>query len=139
MATKKEQETLIDALSFYGLTDLPEEDTKEHLWIKALGRVQKADGTISYVGMSRNEKLEEVVCKDFGTLGVIRKILNVHPFVYLDAAYLPKFKTKSKEERIKYLKFNGVKDNLDDVSLKDLDKMVYKQAMISQLTNTNER
>jgi hypothetical protein len=59
--------------------------------------------------------------------------------VYLDAAYLPKFKTKSKEERIKYLKFNGVKDNLDDVSLKDLDKMVYKQAMISQLTNTNER
>jgi predicted aldo/keto reductase-like oxidoreductase len=136
MATKKEQETLIDALSFYGLRDLPDEDTKEHLWIRALGKVQKADGTISYVGMSRNDKLEEVISKDFGSISVIRKIIAVYPFEFLDSSYLPKFKTKSKEERIKHLKYEGVNANFDDMSLKDLDKLVYHQAMKTQLSQT---
>lgn len=135
MATKKEKETLIDALSFYGLRALPEEDNKEHLWIKALGKVQKADGTISYVGMTRNEQLEEVICKDFGSIAVIRKVLKVYPFTFLDAAYLPKFKTKTKEERIKHLRYENVKGDLENMSLKDLDKLVYHQAIKNQLSN----
>ena len=116
----------MECLKWTGMSKLPDKDDKENIWIYAIGLVQKADGSESYVALGKNAKLEIEYLKDFGNISVIRQLKEVYPYEYLLAKNMPVFKTKKREERIAYLTKNGWgKDvNLEELSLKDLDKMV---------------
>lgn len=125
----------MECLKWTGVSKLPEKDDKENIWINAIGLVQKADGSESYVALGKNAKLEIEYVKDFGSISVIRKIKEIYPYEYLLAKNMPQFKTKKKEERIDYLnKYGYGKDrNLEELSLKDLDKMVIWSSIKFQL------
>lgn len=125
----------MECLKWTGVSKLPEKDDKENIWINAIGLVQKADGSESYVALGKNAKLEIEYVKDFGNISVIRKIKEIYPYEYLLAKNMPQFKTKKKEERIDYLnKYGYGKDrNLEELSLKDLDKMVIWSSIKFQL------
>ena len=66
---------------------------------------------------------------------MIRQLKEVYPYEYLLAKNMPVFKTKKREERIAYLnRYDYGKDsNLEELSLKDLDKMVIWSAIKFQL------
>lgn len=136
------EKSLLDALCWTGLRELPEPDDKEHVWIKALALVKKFDGTQSYVYMEKDKKtLENKIIKDFGSVSTIFSTEEIYPFSYLKDNYIPKFKTAQKNERVAYLSKYDKKSESEyaELSLKELDKEIMRRAVVKQLEKESSR
>lgn len=132
----KTRESLIKALSYCSLRELPKLDSGEDVWIKALALVTKTDGNRCYVAIEKDPKtLKNRVKKDFGGTGAIVKYDEVYPYLYLSQEYMPKFHDKTKEARVKYLA--SIKPNVSwsQYSLKDLNDAILGIAIESQLAH----
>ena len=131
------EKSLISCLAALDLRDLPKEWDKENIWILAVGLISKIDGTFSYAALKKDENGDARVVKDFGNICAIRKIEKLYPYKYLDASFMPFFKTRSKDERISWLELMGEKDNFSEMSLKELDKKVLNVAIQQALKALN--
>lgn len=129
----KTEKSLIEALSYCGLKSLPEKDDNENVWIFAIAKVMKADGSISYVLMKKGENLEDKIQKDFGNISVIRKVLEVYPYAYLKQTYMPRFKGQGKEERVKYLQKYDANTDWVSMTVKELDKKIMSLCIKKQV------
>lgn len=129
MSTIKDK-TLIEALSYCDLNVVPEEDTKEYIWIKALARVKKADGSSNYAVCERDKDANPKIVKDFGSVAAIVKIDKFYPFMLLDKQYIPVFTGRyATENRIKWLRNRGEKGELESMQPKELELKVIKYAI----------
>lgn len=131
------EESLINALSYCDLRDLPKEWDKENVWILAVGLISKIDGTFSYAALKKAENGDARVVKDFGNICAIRQIEKVYPYKYLDASFMPMFKTRAKDERIAWLERMGEKGNFSGMSAKELEKKVLNVAIQQELKALN--
>lgn len=120
----KEKESLMKVLAYCNIAKLPEEDTQEYIWLKAIGLVAKADGTHSYVLMYKNRYNRPNIVKDFGSISTIVKTEKVYPLLLFKYSLLPKFGTDSSEERIRWLKSKKVEADYENMNLKELNKLV---------------
>ena len=136
---KNLEKSLIDALSYCDLRDLPKRDDKEFVWLKSLVLVSKSDGTKSYALSIKDKNGNPKIVKDFGTVSAIRQVIEYYPFCMLDASFMPFFKTRSKDERIAWLEHMGEKDNFSEMSLKELDKKVLNVAVQNALKALNNK
>lgn len=136
---KKLENSLLDALSYCNLKDLPPKENKEYVWIKSLALVRKMDGCLYYALCSRDKDGNPKVMKDFGGISVIKEVIDYYPMLYLDERYMPTFKTKTKEERIEWLKQMGSKDDLSELSVKELNKKVLNMSMQIALRALNKK
>lgn len=132
---RKTEESLIDALSYCSLRDLPEVEDGENVWIRAIAKIVKSDGVEYYAYVEKDKNLENRIVKDFGSMSSIVKVLEYYPFSYLRAEFMPEFKTKKKEERIAYLtRFKTTKD-YSVMTLKELNDEVLKGAIEMQMAH----
>ena len=129
--------SLISCLAALDLRDLPKEWDKEDVWILAVGLVSKIDGTFSYAALRKDEDGNARVVKDFGNICAIRKIEKVYPYKFLDASFMPMFKTRAKDERIAWLERMGEKGNFSEMSAKQLEKKVLNVAIQQALKALN--
>lgn len=129
--------SLISCLAALDLRDLPKEWDKEDVWILAVGLVSKIDGTFSYAALRKDEDGNARVVKDFGNICAIRKIEKVYPYKFLDASFMPMFKTRAKDERIAWLERMGEKGNFSEMSAKELEKKVLNVAIQQALKALN--
>lgn len=126
--------SLIDALAWAGVRELPEIHDGENIYIKALALVAKRDGTTSYVATCKDILGVDKIVKDFGTTSQIAKILEVRPYMYLDASFVPEFSTKKKEDRIKWLEMAAPDmKNLGAMSFKELNAAIINIAIQKQI------
>lgn len=133
-------ESLISALSYFMLRELPEKDNGENVWIKALALVKKKDGSESYVYMVKDaNNLENVIAKDFGSSSAIFEIVECYPFSFLKSSYVPTFKTQKKEDRIKYLSRYDKNKDYSEMTLKELDKEVLRVGIEKQLKEESNK
>lgn len=133
MAKDVTRESLVSAMAYCSLRDLPPEDTGEDVWISAIAKVMKADGSVSYALVEKDDNGENKYVKDFGGISIIRTVLSYHPFVFLKGAYVPKFKTAKKEERVAYLnKYYGNKEEWEKFTTKELDAKIVNLAIKNQ-------
>lgn len=140
MGKNIKEKTLLDALTACSLRELPEVDTKEYQWLKAIALVQKRDGSQSYVLMEKDKDMNNRIVKDFGNISSILKVLNIYPYSFLNAMSMPKFKTVKKEERIDWLKINGEKGvDYSEMSLKELNAEVLRVATNAQMEFDKKR
>jgi hypothetical protein len=134
MKKKRLDETLIDAMSYCSLRELPEVDNGTDLWIRALAKVAKSDGSFSYVYVIKDpDTLDNKVKKDFGTVSAIIKYLEYYPFYYLDARLMPTFDGNTKAERIEYLNKLDPSADHSKKTLKELNREVVRIVMKYQL------
>ena len=134
------KDSLISALSYFLLRELPEKDNGENVWIKALALVKKKDGTESYVYVVKDaETLENVIAKDFGTSSAIFEIVEYYPFSFLKSSYVPTFKNQKKEDRIKYLTRYNKNKNYSEMTLKELDKEIVRVGVEKQLIEESNK
>lgn len=130
---KKTRESLIKALSYYSLRELPEEDNGEDIWIKALALVTKYDGNDYFVGLEKDPiTLTNRVKADFGPSSAIVKYKSIHPYLYLSAEYMPKGDMK-KDEKIEYLKRQFPLLSFEKKTVKELDALIIGSAIKLQL------
>ena len=134
------EKSLQKALEYCFLTEIPEEENKKNIWIRAIAEVQKKDGSFSYVYAEKDsETLKNTIKVDFGRMVQIHKVIKYHPFCYLDAIYMPVFKyndakdeAKAIKERVAFLDATSDKKH-DKMSLKELNQEVLKRAIKKQL------
>lgn len=129
----RSEASLLKALSYCSLRQLPEPDDKENIWVRAIAKIAKADGQIYYAYVEKDDKLQNKIVKDFGSISAIVKVIEYYPFSYLKPAFMPKFKTKTKEERITYLTRYNKDLQLEGLSVKELDKLVVLGAVKMQM------
>jgi hypothetical protein len=133
------RESLIDALSWASLRELPEKDNGENIWIRALALVSKRDGSKAYVALVKGKNGEDRIIRDFGSVSMIVKIEEVYAFEYLDSSYLPTFDSKKKEDKIKWLSMQRPEVNYEEMSAKELNKAILHVAMQNQLADIYKR
>ena len=131
------EKSLISCLAALDLRDLPKEWDKENVWILAVGLISKIDGTFSYAALKKDKNGDARVVKDFGNICAIRKIEKVYPYKFLDASFMPMFKTRAKDERIAWLERMGEKGNFSEMSAKELEKKVLNVAIQQALKALN--
>lgn len=131
---KNEQETLIDALAYCSLRDIPAADDGSGYWLEAIAKVAKRDGTKSYVYAVRNKTNLDIEIKvDFGTVSGIAFVVEYYPFEFLREEFLPKL--ANKDERVKYLS-NGdqsLEKSYSKMSVKALDDEIIKKGIQAQV------
>lgn len=129
MSTIKDK-TLIEALSYCDLNVVPEEDTKEYIWIRALALVKKTDGSSNYAVCERDKEANPKIVKDFGSVAAIVKIEKFYPFTLLDKQYIPVFNGRNaNDNRIKWLRDRGEKGELESMKPKELELKILKYAI----------
>jgi hypothetical protein len=133
------RESLIDALSWASLRELPERDNGENIWIRALALVSKRDGSKAYVALVKGKNGEDRIIRDFGSVSMIVKIEEIYAFEYLDSSYLPTFDSKKKEDKIKWLSMQRPEVNYEEMSAKELNKAILHVAMQNQLADIYKR
>lgn len=138
METKQTRESLLQCLSWCGLSQLPEPYEGEGVWLKAIVRVVKADGGEYYAVMSKTNNAENRIVKVFGPVAAIVKTVAVYPYEWLHKAYLPVFKGNSKKDRIEYLAKFSPDVDFSEHTLKELDLEILRIA-ISKQRRENER
>lgn len=127
--------SLIDALSYCHLRELPQEASKyDGIWIRAIAYVTKADTTKSYVLMDKSSNGSHRIIKDFGTISNIVNVRSIHPFQFVSEDSLPIFKGSNKQERIDWLTNNGVKID-GELTLKQLNNIVVNFVIQQELRN----
>lgn len=127
-------ETLVEALSFCGVRELPEELKGKEVWIKAIGLVLKVDGSQSYVYLERGELGASCVKKDFGTLSPIAKIEKIYPYLYLSEDEVPKFSKEDKGEKTSWLIARGYKEEeLSTKTPQQINKLVIDECVKAAL------
>ena len=126
---KIKEKTLVDALSYCDLRELPKEWDKETVYIRAIALVSKTDGSYNYAVVKKGDGGKDNVEKDFGNISAIRAIEKVYPFRFLATNFVPTFKTKSKDERLNWLGKFGDEKDYSSMTLKELDKEVLSAAM----------
>lgn len=131
------EKSLISCLAALDLRDLPKEWDKENVWILAVGLISKIDGTFSYAALKKDKDGNAKVYKDFGNICAIRGIEKVYPYKFLDASFMPMFKTRAKDERIAWLERMGEKGNFSEMSAKELEKKVLNVAIQQSLKALN--
>ena len=136
---KIQEKSLIDSLAYCDLRDLPEKDNKEYVWLKSLALVRKTDGTMGYLLLVKDANGNPKVAKDFGTISAIKEIVEYYPILLLDARFMPTFQTKTKDERIEWLQRMGSKDELGELTLKELNKKILNMAMQLALRALNNK
>ena len=76
---RKTEESLIDALSYCDLRDLPEIEDGENVWIRAIAKIAKSDGIEYYAYVEKDKNLNNRIVKDFGSMSSIVKVLEYYP------------------------------------------------------------
>lgn len=133
MISKAEKMSLLDCLSWCSVRQLPEEWDSKNVYIKAIAKVMRADGSISYVAVKKDKNGDDKIIKSFGNISMIKKILAVYPYLYLDAVYMPTFKGNSKTEKVSYLSALNKNVDYSKKSVKELDKAIISEAIQKQL------
>lgn len=133
-----DKKSLLDALSWCGVHELPEEYNGKEVYIKAISLVSKRDGSKSYVAVVKDyETGNDRIVKDFGSTSMIAKIDKTYPYLYLNSSFLPTFQAKDKDNRIKWLKRKSygfkTKKDYDSMSMKELNMEIVLMAIKDQL------
>lgn len=128
---KSLDKTLVDALQWANIRELPESDKGENVYILALALVSKKDGSKGYVALKKDDKGQDKIVKDFGSISQIVKIEETYPYLYLDSSYLPDL--KKKEDKIKWLSIHDNTKNYEELTIKELNKTILVVAIQNQL------
>lgn len=128
------ERTLVEALSFCGVRELPEELKGKEVWIKAIGLASKVDGSQSYVYLERGELGAIDIKKDFGTLSPIAKIDKIYPYLYLSEDEVPKFSKEDKGGKTSWLIARGYKEEeLSTKTPQQINKLVIDECVKAAL------
>lgn len=133
--TNSAEKSLTSVLRYTRLRELPQEDNGKNVWIMAIVRVRKSDGSINYAVADKDADGKMRIMKDFGSVCSIFSIDNIYPFAFLGVEYMPVFKTQKKEERIEWLNKNSAQRDYTGFTLKELDKMILNNQVLLAIKN----
>ena len=140
-----EKETLTAVLQFTGCTELPAAIKEGDIYVRAIAKVKKANNHETMCVIVNDGEGNPIIKKDFGSISMIKEILEIYPLSVLESDSIPDF--RSKKNIVSFLvrlgeteshveKLASSKADEDKAALKAL---VYKHCIKLQVARENAK
>ena len=140
-----EKETLTAVLQFTGCTELPAALKEGDIYVRAIAKVKKANNHETMCVIVNDGTGNPIIKKDFGSISMIKEIVEIYPLSVLESDSIPYF--RKKKDIVNFLVNLG--ENESDVerlasSKEDEDKaalkaLVYKHCIKLQIARENAK
>ena len=140
-----ERETLTAVLQFTGCTELPAALKEGDIYVRAIAKVKKANNHETMCVIVNDGTGKPIIKKDFGSISMIKEIVEIYPLSVLESDSIPDF--RKKKDIVSFLvrlgeteshveKLASSKEDEDKAALKAL---VYKHCIKLQIARENAK
>ena len=140
-----EKETLTVVLQFTGCTELPAALKEGDIYVRAIAKVKKANNHETMCVIVNDGTGKPIIKKDFGSISMIKEIVEIYPLSVLESDSIPDF--RKKKDIVSFLvrlgeteshveKLASSKEEEDKATLKAL---VYKHCIKLQIARENAK
>ena len=140
-----EKETLTAVLQFTGCTELPAALKEGDIYVRAIAKVKKANNHETMCVIVNDGTGKPIIKKDFGSISMIKEIVEIYPLSVLESDSIPDF--RKKKDIVNFLvslgeaeshveKLASSKEDEDKAALKAL---VYKHCIKLQIARENAK
>lgn len=140
-----EKETLTEVLQFTGCTELPAALKEGDIYVRAIAKVKKANNHETMCVIVNDGTGNPIIKKDFGSISMIKEIVEIYPLSVLESDSIPDF--RKKKDIVSFLvrlgeteshveKLASSKEDEDKSALKAL---VYKHCIKLQIARENAK
>ena len=140
-----EKETLTAVLQFTGCTELPSALKDGDIYVRAIAKVKKANNHETMCVIVNDGTGNPIIKKDFGSISMIKEIVEIYPLSVLESDSIPDF--RKKKDIVSFLvrlveteshveKLASSKEDEDKAALKAL---VYKHCIKLQIARENAK
>ena len=140
-----EKETLTAVLQFTGCTELPAALKEGDIYVRAIAKVKKANNHETMCVIVNDGTGNPIIKKDFGSISMIKEIVEIYPLSVLESDSIPDF--RKKKDIVSFLvrlgeteshveKLASSKEDEDKSALKTL---VYKHCIKLQIARENAK
>ena len=140
-----EKETLTAVLQFTGCTELPAALNEGDIYVRAIAKVKKANNHETMCVIVNDGTGNPIIKKDFGSISMIKEIVDIYPLSVLESDSIPDF--RKKKDIVSFLvrlgeteshveKLASSKADEDKAALKAL---VYKHCIKLQIARENSK
>ena len=140
-----EKETLTAVLQFTGCTELPAALKEGDIYVRAIAKVKKANNHETMCVIVNDGTGKPIIKKDFGSISMIKEIVEIYPLSVLESDSIPDF--RKKKDIVSFLvrlgeteshveKLASSKEEEDKAALKAL---VYKHCIKLQIQRENAK
>ena len=140
-----EKETLTAVLQFTGCTELPAALKEGDIYVRAIAKVKKANNHETMCVIVNDGTGKPIIKKDFGSISMIKEIVEIYPLSVLESDSIPYFRKKKDivnflvnlgETEIDVERLASSKEEEDKAALKAL---VYKHCIKLQIARENAK
>lgn len=140
-----EKETITAVLQFTGCTELPAALKEGDIYVRAIAKVKKANNHETMCVIVNDGTGKPIIKKDFGSISMIKEIVEIYPLSVLESDSIPDF--RKKKDIVSFLvrlgeteshveKLASSKEDEDKAALKAL---VYKHCIKLQVARENAK
>ena len=140
-----EKETLTEVLQFTGCTELPAALKEGDIYVRAIAKVKKANNHETMCVIVNDGEGNPIIKKDFGSISMIKEIVEIYPLSVLESDSIPDF--RKKKDIVSFLvrlgeteshveKLASSKEEEDKAALKAL---IYKHCIKLQIERENAK
>ena len=140
-----EKETLTAVLQFTGCTELPAALKEGDIYVRAIAKVKKANNHETMCVIVNDGTGKPIIKKDFGSISMIKEIVEIYPLSVLESDSIPDF--RKKKDIVSFLvrlgeteshveKLASSKEDEDKAALRAL---VYKHCIKLQIARENAK
>ena len=140
-----EKETITAVLQFTGCTELPAALKEGDIYVRAIAKVKKSNNHETMCVIVNDGTGNPIIKKDFGSISMIKEIVEIYPLSVLESDSIPDF--RKKKDIVSFLirlgeteshveKLASSKEDEDKAALKAL---VYKHCIKLQIARENAK
>lgn len=140
-----EKETLTAVLQFTGCTELPAALKEGDIYVRAIAKVKKANNHETMCVIVNDGTGNPIIKKDFGSISMIKEIVEIYPLSVLESDSIPYF--RKKKDIVNFLvnlgetesdveRLASSKEEEDKAAIKSL---VYKHCIKLQIARENAK
>ena len=140
-----ERETLTAVLQFTGCTELPAALKEGDIYVRAIAKVKKANNHETMCVIVNDGEGNPIIKKDFGSISMIKDIVEIYPLSVLESDSIPDF--RKKKDIVSFLvRLGETESHVENLasSKADEDKaalkaLIYKHCIKLQIERENAK
>ena len=140
-----EKETLTAVLQFTGCTELPAALKEGDIYVRAIAKVKKANNHETMCVIVNDGEGNPIIKKDFGSISMIKEIVEIYPLSVLESDSNPDF--RKKKDIVRFLvRLGETESNVEQLAASKADEdkaalkaLIYKHCIKLQIERENAK
>lgn len=140
-----EKETLTEVLQFTGCTELPSALKEGDIYVRAIAKVKKANNHETMCVIVNDGEGNPIIKKDFGSISMIKEIVEIYPLSVLESDSIPDF--RKKKDIVSFLvRLGETESNVEQLAASKADEdkaalkaLIYKHCIKLQIERENAK